>query len=138
MLPNILQPNETDHVPVLAEEVRELLAIEPVELDQDSLAVLVEERDQRLALIPVRRGVAARVWDGQGVTHRSMVAVAAGSPSTLGGHGGTGDTRTGGQSPGSRSAGPPLTWTPNAHTSLSSTLRSTTPLSGMTRGAPRP
>ena len=29
MLPNILQPNETDHVPVLAEEVRELLAIEP-------------------------------------------------------------------------------------------------------------
>ena len=29
MLPNALQPNETDHVPVLAEEVRELLAIEP-------------------------------------------------------------------------------------------------------------
>ena len=29
MLPNVLQPNETDHVPVLAEEVRELLAIEP-------------------------------------------------------------------------------------------------------------
>src|SRR5438874_10124685 len=28
MLPNVLQPNETDHVPVLAEEVRELLAIE--------------------------------------------------------------------------------------------------------------
>jgi 16S rRNA (cytosine1402-N4)-methyltransferase len=28
-LPNVLQPNETDHVPVLAEEVRELLAIEP-------------------------------------------------------------------------------------------------------------
>ena len=27
MLPNVLQPNETDHVPVLAEEVRELLAI---------------------------------------------------------------------------------------------------------------
>src|SRR6186997_1384309 len=29
MLPNALQPNETDHVPVLAEEVRELLAVEP-------------------------------------------------------------------------------------------------------------
>ena len=29
MLPNVLQPNETDHVPVLAEEVRELLAIQP-------------------------------------------------------------------------------------------------------------
>jgi 16S rRNA C1402 N4-methylase RsmH len=29
MLPSALQPNETDHVPVLAEEVRELLAIEP-------------------------------------------------------------------------------------------------------------
>ena len=27
MLPNVLQPNETDHVPVLAEEVRELLAV---------------------------------------------------------------------------------------------------------------
>ena len=27
MLPNALQPNETDHVPVLAEEVRELLAV---------------------------------------------------------------------------------------------------------------
>jgi 16S rRNA (cytosine1402-N4)-methyltransferase len=29
MLPNALQPNETDHVPVLAEEVRNLLAIRP-------------------------------------------------------------------------------------------------------------
>src|SRR6185503_18764766 len=29
MLPNVLQPNTTDHVPVLAEEVRELLAVEP-------------------------------------------------------------------------------------------------------------
>src|SRR5205809_3272204 len=28
MLPSVLQPNETDHVPVLAEEVRELLSIE--------------------------------------------------------------------------------------------------------------
>ena len=29
MLPNVLQPNATDHVPVLADEVRELLALEP-------------------------------------------------------------------------------------------------------------
>src|SRR5205085_12050395 len=28
MLPNALQPNATDHIPVLAEEVRELLAVE--------------------------------------------------------------------------------------------------------------
>lgn len=29
MLPNVLQPNTTDHIPVLADEVRELLALEP-------------------------------------------------------------------------------------------------------------
>src|SRR5919108_16306 len=29
MLPNVLRPNATDHVPVLAEEVREALAVEP-------------------------------------------------------------------------------------------------------------
>src|SRR5213078_4363588 len=31
MLPNVLQPSATDHVPVLAREVRELLAVEPGE-----------------------------------------------------------------------------------------------------------
>src|SRR5688572_32922571 len=31
MLPSVLQPNETDHVPVLAEEVRRLLAVRPNE-----------------------------------------------------------------------------------------------------------
>src|SRR5215218_3540645 len=36
MLPNVLQPNETDHVPVLAEEVRELLAIEPGDIVVDA------------------------------------------------------------------------------------------------------
>src|SRR5215210_2294484 len=36
MLPNALQPNETDHVPVLAEEVRELLAIQPGETVVDA------------------------------------------------------------------------------------------------------
>jgi 16S rRNA (cytosine1402-N4)-methyltransferase len=29
MLPNVLRPNETDHVPVLADAVREALAVEP-------------------------------------------------------------------------------------------------------------
>jgi 16S rRNA (cytosine1402-N4)-methyltransferase len=36
MLPNVLQPNETDHVPVLVEEVRELLAIRPGETVVDA------------------------------------------------------------------------------------------------------
>src|SRR5436190_4440456 len=36
MLPNVLQPNETDHVPVLAEEVRGLLAIQPGETVVDA------------------------------------------------------------------------------------------------------
>ena len=29
MLPNVSRPNATDHVPVLADEVREALAVEP-------------------------------------------------------------------------------------------------------------
>ena len=36
MLPNVLQPNETDHVPVLAQEVRELLAVRPGETVVDA------------------------------------------------------------------------------------------------------
>jgi 16S rRNA (cytosine1402-N4)-methyltransferase len=36
MLPNVLQPNETDHVPVLAHEVRELLAVKPGETVVDA------------------------------------------------------------------------------------------------------
>jgi 16S rRNA (cytosine1402-N4)-methyltransferase len=36
MLPNVLQPNETDHVPVLAHEVRELLAVRPGETVVDA------------------------------------------------------------------------------------------------------
>jgi len=36
MLPNALQPNATDHVPVLADEVRELLAIRPGETAVDT------------------------------------------------------------------------------------------------------
>jgi 16S rRNA (cytosine1402-N4)-methyltransferase len=36
MLPNVLRPNETDHVPVLAGEVRELLAVQPGETVVDA------------------------------------------------------------------------------------------------------
>ncbi|MGA9760855.1 MAG: 16S rRNA (cytosine(1402)-N(4))-methyltransferase RsmH [Gaiellaceae bacterium] len=36
MLPNALQPNATDHVPVLADEVRELLAVRPGETAVDA------------------------------------------------------------------------------------------------------
>jgi 16S rRNA (cytosine1402-N4)-methyltransferase len=36
MLPNVLQPNSTDHVPVLATEVRELLAVQPGETVVDA------------------------------------------------------------------------------------------------------
>src|SRR5215216_4009236 len=36
MLPNVLQPNSTDHVPVLADEVRELLAVQPGETIVDA------------------------------------------------------------------------------------------------------
>src|SRR5919109_4851550 len=36
MLPNVLQPSATDHVPVLADEVRQLLAIEPGETVVDA------------------------------------------------------------------------------------------------------
>jgi 16S rRNA (cytosine1402-N4)-methyltransferase len=36
MLPNVLRPNATDHVPVLAEEVREVLAVQPGETVVDA------------------------------------------------------------------------------------------------------
>jgi 16S rRNA (cytosine1402-N4)-methyltransferase len=36
MLPNALQPSEPDHVPVLAEEVRELLDVQPGETVVDA------------------------------------------------------------------------------------------------------
>src|SRR5919206_226308 len=36
MLPNVLQPGATDHVPVLADEVRQLLAVRPGETVVDA------------------------------------------------------------------------------------------------------
>ena len=36
MLPNVLHPNATDHVPVLADQVREALAVQPGETVVDA------------------------------------------------------------------------------------------------------
>jgi 16S rRNA (cytosine1402-N4)-methyltransferase len=62
MLPNVLRPNETDHVPVLAEEVRELLAVRPGETVVDATfgagghaAVLAAELRGRGRFIAVDR-----------------------------------------------------------------------------------
>jgi 16S rRNA (cytosine1402-N4)-methyltransferase len=69
MLPSVLQPNETDHVPVLAEEVRSLLAIEPGETVVDATfgagghaAILAAELDGRGKLIAVDRDPTARPY----------------------------------------------------------------------------
>jgi 16S rRNA (cytosine1402-N4)-methyltransferase len=93
MLPNVLQPNSTDHVPVLADEVRELLALKPGEtvvdatfgagghasllaadlrgsgkfiaIDRDPTVQPYFDRFKRTAAVPARlhRGEAADVLD---------------------------------------------------------------------------
>jgi 16S rRNA (cytosine1402-N4)-methyltransferase len=62
MLPNVLQPNETDHVPVLAAEVRELLAVQPGETVIDGTfgagghaALLAQDLNGRGKLIAIDR-----------------------------------------------------------------------------------
>ena len=67
MLPNVLQPNATDHVPVLADEVRELLAVKPGETVVDATfgagghsAVLAAELQGRGKLIAIDRDPTAR------------------------------------------------------------------------------
>ena len=67
MLPNVLQPNATDHVPVLAREVRELLAVEPGETVVDATfgagghaALLASDLEGRGKLIAIDRDPAAR------------------------------------------------------------------------------
>src|ERR671937_1953758 len=62
MLPNVLQPNETDHVPVLAAEVRELLAVRPGETVIDGTfgagghaALLAQDLHGRGKLIAIDR-----------------------------------------------------------------------------------
>jgi 16S rRNA (cytosine1402-N4)-methyltransferase len=67
MLPNVLQPNATDHVPVLADEVRELLAVKPGETVVDATfgagghsAVLAADLQGRGRLIAIDRDPTAR------------------------------------------------------------------------------
>jgi 16S rRNA (cytosine1402-N4)-methyltransferase len=69
MLPSALQPNETDHVPVLAEEVRELLAVRPGDTVVDATfgagghaTMLARELRERGRLIAIDRDPSARPY----------------------------------------------------------------------------
>jgi 16S rRNA (cytosine1402-N4)-methyltransferase len=69
MLPNVLLPNETDHVPVLAEEVRELLDVQPGETVVDATfgagghsSVLAQDLSGRGRLIAVDRDPSVRPY----------------------------------------------------------------------------
>jgi 16S rRNA (cytosine1402-N4)-methyltransferase len=69
MLPNVLQPSTTDHVPVLAEEVRELLAVQPGETVVDATfgagghaALLAADLRGSGKLVAIDRDPAARAY----------------------------------------------------------------------------
>jgi 16S rRNA (cytosine1402-N4)-methyltransferase len=69
MLPNVLRPDRTDHVPVLAEEVRELLAVKPGETVVDATfgagghaALLAEDLRGRGRLIAIDRDPSVRAY----------------------------------------------------------------------------
>jgi 16S rRNA (cytosine1402-N4)-methyltransferase len=69
MLPSVLQPNETEHVPVLAEEVRRLLAVRPNETVVDATfgagghaAILAEGLRGNGKLIAVDRDPSVRPY----------------------------------------------------------------------------
>jgi 16S rRNA (cytosine1402-N4)-methyltransferase len=69
MLPNALQPSATDHVPVLVEEVRELLAVQPGETVLDATfgagghaAALAGDLQGRGKLIAIDRDPGARAY----------------------------------------------------------------------------
>ena len=69
MLPNVLQPGATDHVPVLAEEVRECLAVQPGETVVDATfgagghaALLAADLQGRGKLIAIDRDPTARTY----------------------------------------------------------------------------
>ena len=69
MLPNALQPSATDHVPVLAGEVRELLAVQPGETVVDATfgagghaALLASDLKGRGKLIAIDRDPGARTY----------------------------------------------------------------------------
>ena len=84
MLPNVLQPNETDHVPVLAEEVRALLAVRPGETVVDATfgagghaALLAADLRGDGKLIAIDRDPSVRPYfDGSGGTRASRRAPA--------------------------------------------------------------
>ena len=69
MLPNVLQPREADHVPVLAEEVRECLAVRPGETVIDATfgagghaAILAADLRGKGKLIAIDRDPTARTY----------------------------------------------------------------------------
>src|SRR6266576_6810622 len=69
MLPSVLQPSATDHVPVLADEVRQLLAIEPGETVVDATfgagghaALLAADLRGQGKLIAIDRDPTARTY----------------------------------------------------------------------------
>src|SRR6059058_1472409 len=69
MLPNALQPNATDHVPVLADEVRRLLAVKPGETVVDATfgagghaSLLAADLGGRGKLIAIDRDPGARSY----------------------------------------------------------------------------
>jgi len=69
MLPNVLQNSATDHVPVLADEVRELLAVRPGETVVDATfgagghaSLLAADLRGRGKLIAIDRDPGARVY----------------------------------------------------------------------------
>jgi 16S rRNA (cytosine1402-N4)-methyltransferase len=69
MLPNALQPNATDHVPVLAAEVRELLAVQPGETVVDATfgagghaALLAADLEGRGRFVAVDRDPSVRPY----------------------------------------------------------------------------
>jgi 16S rRNA (cytosine1402-N4)-methyltransferase len=69
MLPNVLQPSATDHVPVLAHEVRESLGVQPGETVVDATfgagghaALLADDLQGRGKLIAIDRDPTARTY----------------------------------------------------------------------------
>src|SRR5438067_11313484 len=69
MLPSVLQPNATDHIPVLADEVRQLLAVQPGETVVDATfgagghaALLAADLRGSGRLIAIDRDPAARTY----------------------------------------------------------------------------
>jgi 16S rRNA (cytosine1402-N4)-methyltransferase len=69
MLPNVLQPGATDHVPVLADEVRQLLAVQPGETVVDATfgagghaALLAADLGGRGRLIAIDRDPSVRTY----------------------------------------------------------------------------